>query len=109
MPDGQAHLVSEVKRALRVVLGRPRGLGHAGHWAKQERSGLGHAGLEGLGSPAWELGRSAGLRGERGKEELGWVAWVEARLGFPFFPILFLFCLKHHSNYLNSTPMHSSK
>ena len=59
---------------LRVVLGRPRGLGRTGHWAEQERSGLGHAGLEGLGSPAWELGRSAGLRGERGKEELGWVA-----------------------------------
>ena len=58
----------------RMVLGRPRGLGRTGHWAEQERSGLGHAGLEGLGSPAWELGRSAGLRGERGKEELGWVA-----------------------------------
>jgi hypothetical protein len=74
VPDGRACLVSEVKRALRVVLGRPRGLGRTGHWAEQERSGLGHAGLEGLGSPAWELGRSAGLRGERGKEELGWVA-----------------------------------
>ena len=98
VPDGQAHLVSEVKRALRMVLGRPRGLGRAVHWAERERSGLGRAGLEGLGWPAWELGRSAGLRGERGKEELGWVAWVEARLGFPFFSILFLFYFKHHSN-----------
>ena len=31
------------------LLGRPRGLGRTGHWAEQERSGLGHAGLEGLG------------------------------------------------------------
>ena len=74
VPDGRARLVSEVKRALRMVLGRPRGLGRAVHWAERERSGLGRAGLEGLGWPAWELGRSAGLRGERGKEELGWVA-----------------------------------
>ena len=62
-----------------------------------------------LGWPAWELGRGAGLRGERGKEELGWVAWVEARLGFPFFPILFLFYFKHHSNLFEFKPNLNSK
>ena len=115
----------------RMVLGRPRGLGRAVHWAERERSGLGRAGLEGLGWPAWELGRSAGLRGERGKEELGWVAWVDevgrerereqAGLGclvglgpvgvfyFPFFPILFLFYFKHHSNLFEFKPNLNSK
>ena len=57
-----------------------------------------------LGWPAWELGRGAGLRGERGKEELGWVAWVEARLGFPFF-LFFSFSISNTTQiYLNSEP-----
>ena len=95
MPDGRARLVSEIMRALRVVLGRPRGLGRVG--------------LEGLGWHAWELSRSAGLRGESGKEELGWVAWVEARLGFPFFQF-FSFSISNTTQiYLNSKPNLNSK
>ena len=52
VPDGRARLVSEVKRALRVVRGRPRGLGRAGHWAERERkrrSGPAGFGIFGLG------------------------------------------------------------
>ena len=38
------------------------------------------------------LGRGAGLRRERGKEELGWVAWwVWVQLGFSIFLSLFFF------------------
>ena len=56
------------------------------------------------------LGRCGRGWAKRGEEKEDWAGWVwaglgclvQARLGFPVFPILFLFFLKHHSNYLNS-------
>ena len=65
VPDGRARLVSEVKRALRVVRGRPRGLGRAGHWAERER--------------------------KKGK----WAGWVwDFWAGFWFFSFLFSFLIQ---------------
>ena len=61
------------RKGRRAVLGERRTCG--AHVSVAEGARAARAGR--LGWPAWELGRGAGLRGERGKDELGWVAWVD--------------------------------
>ena len=58
-----------------------RSAGGVGLSAGRGRRARGHERAEGewafAGPREQVLGRGAGLRGERGKEELGWVAWVD--------------------------------